>query len=428
MNVIIALLFVIIRINAAEEYIPPVDGMQKLSITVDTDKKLNLVRSYQDEEGFDFLRVPEKPSKNGVVELYVAGDKVNKFKGTLKKNHLTYKIDIENVAETIKKSNDENHKRHRRTRRDVHNFEHFPKYDEITAYLKQIHKEHPSFTKIERIGGSYENRDIFAIKFSKRDRNVKKPILLIDAGIHAREWISVTTALYAIDQLTKHPNFLNNMDVYVIPLLNPDGYEFSHGSDKARMWRKSRSEIKRWGCTGVDLNRNFGFHWNTVGASKVPCSPIYAGPHAFSEPESRALRDFMLRLRGRIKVYLSLHCPGNLILHPWGYTYDAPKNAHDLVCLGREANNKLAKVRKSSYQVGSASKVVYLSSGSSTDWAMGEGGVEMAYTIELTEKMHGFTTPTSEIVPVGKEFFEALKVFSSHVVGKDECHEATEDM
>lgn len=57
-----------------------------------------------------------------------------------------------------------------------------------------------------------------------------KPAIFIDAGIHAREWIAPVTSLYIIDQMVMNQNryLLNNVDWYILPVLNPDGYEFTH--------------------------------------------------------------------------------------------------------------------------------------------------------------------------------------------------------
>jgi hypothetical protein len=57
-----------------------------------------------------------------------------------------------------------------------------------------------------------------------------------------------------------------------------------------------------YGCEGVDLNRNWDWHWGGVGASRDPCSDTYAGSRAFSEPETRAVSDFLLDHRDRIQV------------------------------------------------------------------------------------------------------------------------------
>lgn len=82
--------------------------------------------------------------------------------------------------------------------------------------------------KVFILGKSYEGRDVRGVKLSTNDR--KKPAIFLDAGIHAREWIAPTTALYAIKEFVKpeHRDIFHNVDVYVVPTLNPDGYEFSH--------------------------------------------------------------------------------------------------------------------------------------------------------------------------------------------------------
>lgn len=59
----------------------------------------------------------------------------------------------------------------------------------------------------------------------------KNPIILVDAGIHAREWIAPAFALYLLRELIEnktHEHMIKNVDWFIIPLLNPDGYEYSH--------------------------------------------------------------------------------------------------------------------------------------------------------------------------------------------------------
>ena len=60
-------------------------------------------------------------------------------------------------------------------------------------------------------------------------------------------------------------------------------------------------------CQGVDLNRNFGYKWghevnifDPRPASPIPCLDTYHGGHAFSEPETRAVRDFVMSKRHRL--------------------------------------------------------------------------------------------------------------------------------
>lgn len=69
------------------------------------------------------------------------------------------------------------------------------------------------------------------------------------------------------------------------------------------------------GCRGIDLNRNFGYHWREWGgAGYSPCSLLYAGPSAFSEPETKAVKEFVDASPDiRWKFYFSLHSFGQVI-------------------------------------------------------------------------------------------------------------------
>lgn len=136
------------------------------------------------------------------------------------------------------------------------------------------------------------------------------------AGIHANEWITPAALTWMVNELVENADsygcILDRFDWYFVPMVNPDGYEYSHAVD--RMWRKTRrnytSTLVRSSarklrvdiaspddeqCVGADINRNFEFHWRKGGSSSNVCSPSYAGVKPFSEPESRALANFMLK-------------------------------------------------------------------------------------------------------------------------------------
>jgi hypothetical protein len=65
-------------------------------------------------------------------------------------------------------------------------------------------------------------------------------------------------------------------------------------------------------------------------ASPIPCLGTYHGPFKFSEPESQAVRDFVMDRRHRIKGYLAFHSFGNKILYPWGHTSAKTEDWKDL--------------------------------------------------------------------------------------------------
>lgn len=163
----------------------------------------------------------------------------------------------------------------------------------------------------------------------------------IDGGIHAREWISPAAVTYVVNQLIEdwenQPSYIQNIDWYVLPLANPDGYEYSHTND--RLWRKSRGGVGRGRCAGVDLNRNFGYKWGLQGASDRPCSEIFAGVRAFSEPETMAQKNFMATSAANFDGFLTFHSYGQYILYPWGYGTVVPPDYKDLDRVGKDAAN-----------------------------------------------------------------------------------------
>lgn len=153
--------------------------------------------------------------------------------------------------------------------------------------------------------------------------------ILIEAQIHAREWIATATATYVLNELLYSTNpevqaISESVDWYIIPNTNPDGYEYTRTTN--RNWRKTRSPVSLV-CMGVDPNRNFAYNWllpderGDEGASRAPCSDTYAGPAPFSEPETRAVDAFLTEHRDKFDVYLSFHSYAHQILFPFGHNF-----------------------------------------------------------------------------------------------------------
>ncbi|XP_034037853.1 carboxypeptidase O-like [Thalassophryne amazonica] len=93
----------------------------------------------------------------------------------------------------------------------------------------------------------------------------------MDCGIHAREWIAPAFCQYLVRQILQtnktDPNMhemMKNMDFYITPVLNIDGYMFSWENETNRLWRKSRSPGPAGcDCYGTDLNCNFYANWGS---------------------------------------------------------------------------------------------------------------------------------------------------------------------
>ena len=152
--------------------------------------------------------------------------------------------------------------------------------------------------------------------------DIARPAILIDCGLHAREWVSVEFCIYVIQQLLsdKSVEVLEQFDFHIIPVVIPDGYAYSHKTD--RLWRKNRQSTGSTACVGVDVNRSFGFgEIGTVGsfvdwmASNNTCDEIYHGPNSFSSSEAKGIQSAIhhIQRNQKLAAYLTVHSYGQVI-------------------------------------------------------------------------------------------------------------------
>lgn len=99
------------------------------------------------------------------------------------------------------------------------------------------------------------------------------------------------------------------------------------------MWRKTRQPSDTSSCVGVDPNRNFDTHWmESGGASSDPCAENYAGPYPNSEPEIKALSEFVASIKSKVNILLAFHSYSQLLLSPYGHSIvERPENYNDLM-------------------------------------------------------------------------------------------------
>jgi len=274
--------------------------------------------------------------------------------------------------------------------------------EDMHSYLDYV-EETFDFVETESIGKSYEGSDMRIVKVCKGGCG-SKPAMWIDGGIHAREWISPATVMYIMMELLEHdadhPEMTDSLDWYFLPVLNPDGYLYTQ---QDRLWRKSRSP-NGGGCFGTDVNRNWGFHWGTGGSSDNPCADTYMGSEPFSEVEGRNVRDFLTANKDNIKFYNNVHSYSQLVLLPWGWGYEQPDNYDDLYQMAMAGADALKAVHGTNYEVGCIPCLLYVASGGSLDFTLGELGIPYSYGMELRDTgSYGFLLPPAQIIPTGEE-------------------------
>ncbi|XP_053685315.1 carboxypeptidase B-like [Sabethes cyaneus] len=358
----------------------------------------------------DFWSQPSIGRESSVMVSPTADDS---FQALLRFHNISYELRSQDVQSIIdhERINRSRRLRRRRAVNEPIQFDHFWELDEIYGYLDYLAKMYPDVVRVKKYGTTHEGRPIKVITISKSGEvRQDRPVVLIDGGIHAREWAGHMSVMYLIHQLvensTENMNLLNNTDWVIMPVANPDGYVYSHQTN--RMWRKNRAPVNSL-CQGVDLNRNFPFRWAYYGGE---CSIGYAGSTPGSELETRALMLLMANYAGATKVYLAVHSCGDYILYPYGYDYVLAPNADELQELGETAARAVEAIGGPKYDVGSAAFLLYPANGSD-DFIYGSFGVNYSYTLELScgASGDGFIIESGEMQKIAKEAFEMFKVF-----------------
>ncbi|CAH1961121.1 unnamed protein product [Acanthoscelides obtectus] len=344
------------------------------------------------------------------IDIAVRPAAIEEVSAMLARNNIKHEVMLDDVQRAINEENptsddDTNDRKgHRLTWQAYH------KTAVIYGYLEHLTTTYPNLCSVKTIGMSVQNRPIKLLKISNGKPGNKA--VWVDGGIHAREWITPATVTYIINHIVSNfenePKYIQDTDWYITPVANPDGYEFTHSTD--RLWRKNRARSGGQ-CAGTDLNRNFGYKWGGKGSSKNPCTQIYAGTGPFSEPETAAIQRFIQGTKVPWKAYVSFHSYGQYILYPWGYENAVPTDHRDLEAVGRRAAAAITAAGGPRYTVGPAGSTLYPAAGGSDDWAKGVAGFKYSYTIELRDTgRFGFVLPASYIQPTAEEALAALRV------------------
>ncbi|XP_062541396.1 carboxypeptidase B-like [Armigeres subalbatus] len=371
------------------------------------------LKQWEEKDGVDFW-------DGAGHRIMIHPDLQQDFESFLVSNHISHEVIIDDVETTIEAErnyNNEYRKAKLASGRSTVDFDHFWNTQEIYDYIDELAVEYPNLVSVEVIGHTEENREIKSITITSTSGQVNgtKPVIFIDGGIHAREWAGVMSVVYLIHELVEHSYEYEDMfenDWVIVPVANPDGYEYSHLTD--RLWRKNRfrSSIQ---CTGVDLNRNFAYQWR-LGSNR--CSITYGGRIPSSEKETQALVALMERYRSSLVLYLAVHTYGNMILYPFAYAspFVPVDNAAEHAAIGERARDAVLAVGGPNYIVGNSAYVLYSAYGTSTDYAVGRAGFQYGYTLELTGGgSTGFDLPASELLNVAHATFQIFRSMSSDI-------------
>ncbi|CAL8289221.1 unnamed protein product [Lota lota] len=419
--VILGVFVVFAQVSGVASSINTHNDDQVFSITPKTQAEVDIVKSVSSkyETVLWHPAAPEFIREEADVHLFVPGNSSHTVRELLRTHAVSHEVLLTNTKELIEMQ----------TRNDSTDprsgssfYAKYHSLEDIYHWLNKTAMDNPDRVKVILIGSSFEKRPIYVVKLSVGSNPNKKAIWM-DCGIHAREWISPAFCLWFVQysisyyqQIRDITHILDNMDVYVLPVMNPDGYKYTWTTD--RMWRKNRSVRENSTCAGVDLNRNFDANWCTEGASHQPCSEIYCGLFPESEPESSAVARFLRQWKEAVALYVTIHSYSQMLLFPYSCTTDLAENHNDLLAMVKEAAQMIRRYYKNTYKYGAGAKTIYLAPGGSDDWAYNLG-IKYSFTFELQDKgRYGFLLPPSEIPRACNEALIAFKAIAFRVIEK----------
>ncbi len=267
----------------------------------------------------------------------------------------------------------------------------FHTYDQTVAELRSLAGEAPELASLFSIGRTTQGRDMWALRLNtsvKGDGPSAKPGVLFLGTHHAREHLSTEVPLLLAKYLVENraradvKALLADRDVFIVPMVNPDGVEYDIRDGRYHMHRKNMRRNPD-GSYGVDLNRNYSWGWNQGGdgASDDPTDETYRGPAPFSEPETQAVKAFVNAHASSLKVLLSYHTYSELILYPWGGS-DSDIDDPRALAAYKAMAEKMAGWTGYTPEKSSA---LYIATGDTCDWAWGTHKI-YSFTFELTPK------------------------------------------
>ncbi|MFF4220546.1 M14 family metallopeptidase [Streptomyces nondiastaticus] len=267
-------------------------------------------------------------------------------------------------------------------------------YKEAMAEIDADVAAHPAIMSKKVIGKSYEGRDIVAVKISDNvGTDEDEPEVLFTAHQHAREHLTVEMALYLLKEFgskygtdPRVTKMVDSREIWVVPDVNPDGGEYDIATGSYRSWRKNRQPNTGSAYRGTDLNRNWNYKWGCCGGSSgSPGSETYRGTAGESAPEVKVVADFVRsRIVGgkqQIKSGIDFHTYSELVLWPFGYTYDdtgpgMTQDEHDVYAtLGK------SMAASNGYKPEQSSDL-YTTDGTIDDWLWGDQRI-FSYTFEM---------------------------------------------
>ena len=315
----------------------------------------------------------------------------------------------------------------------------YPDAATITSRLQSLKTTYAPVCSLLGPTQTQRGRDLHVLSIAGQGP-IQKTVMIV-GGFHAREWAPPSAVLSCFEALMKaYPGkdaragkyvlraadvkeIVDKLQIYGIPLVNPDGYDYSR-TPAGRNWRKNDFPTGSNVGKGVDLGRNFDILWKyevaykenvvwkSAGGFKVPLrlsisdnpdDELYRGPNPVSEKETLLVHDLIIL--EDVEYFLDIHSYGRYLMHPWaietnttasskstmnfnnsfwdgkrdGKTrspeptvyeeYIEGADADEMRKVGRAMKRAISRANGETYSVGTPANLLYCAPASSIDWA-----------------------------------------------------------
>ncbi|MFT4599896.1 MAG: carboxypeptidase T [Arenicella sp.] len=206
------------------------------------------------------------------------------------------------------------------------------KYQEFLDELDDMRTMYPTLITAKDTIDNYVTIDgnpVYYLRISDNaDTDEAEKEVLYTSIHHAREPNSLMQTIfymwYILENYGTDPEvtfLVDNTEMYFVPMINPDGYRYNELTDPTGggMHRKNRNLVSGGTSNpGVDLNRNYAYHWDESGTSNNPNNDTWPGTADFTEVETQAIK--WLCEDREFEFAFNAHSHGNLLLYPMGWS------------------------------------------------------------------------------------------------------------
>ena len=251
-------------------------------------------------------------------------------------------------------------------------FTFYPYYPLLTLEVQRLAMDHPELVKLTSAGKSTAGLDMWLLEIADFARIEagegipleEREVVYLDGGTHSNEYSGVyfvtEVAQFLLDEYETNETarwIVENRHTWILPMVNPDGSN-AFGRLNAKL---------------VNVNRNFPTTWGAVDEDPVLNNP---GPEPASEPETQTVMGVMQAIQP--DYVNSIHCCGNLWLHPWGA--EQLESPEDMQMFTRICDEVFMDVRD---QCGEIWSTIYPASGTTADEGYGLVGAS-SWTYEMS--------------------------------------------